>query len=991
MIDWKIDLKMDSRSITGFVGLVNLGCTCYMNSLLQQFFSINSIRESILLAKEKDDKPQNSQFPINSSLLQLKHIFSGLKAYEGKAYNPKEFCLGFEGQPLSIVEQMDVDEFFNVLVDKLEPQLKGSKFDNPFRYELGGSSSTDIIGKDCSHRSEREEGFNCIILSMKSSIKESLESYINEELLEGDNAFLCEKCNKKVNAIRRTSLKSLPRTLILVLKRFEFDYDTSQKVKLNNYCEFPQDLNIKEFTQEYLNSLEIQNEENYSNILKNDDFYEYNLTGAIIHMGTAESGHYYSIIKNQNKPVPTYDKCDINPDWLEFNDSAVLPYDIEDLANDAFGGYDTIINKDNKKERVEKQSNAYVLFYKRKADEETLKKENSVYLNENIEKAIMRYREASDKERRSLHISEILIDKVNNDNFLYWVSKNLFSEEFIEFSCNLTANYNLTNYIKTIPHKSLNSNIFFKTNCEIINTCNKIVFYSMQRELPAFGDCQASWLIKNLEYNDVGESVTPSTESKVSKLALLCFFNLVIRSKDKSYIASYTEMIKVFINSSESYATYILEEFSHPDVLQEYLVDNQNPEMRNICAGIVYCAMIKIFNLITIPAFDEATTRYAKILLNTILSLGEVHPLLSIVNSIVNLIVSSNYSADQLPKDMTHVYMILWRFAQLGNDSENKYLKVVTKFYLVKIGIFDYLARYYSLKYVSQNCKQEEERKLKDLIVELAKNLAVSIKHKDLSSKLLNKVDKLTSIDEVIEKRNTEKLNMSRHESYLLMAFLEVYFIYLIDELKEIFDVETIAIMDLKNVAFLEIMMFELKNKASTVLLANLLAKYTLNDLKKCIIVFEAIKHVMNSSDYNELDFILRLLKLFMMIEDNIQQKRVNEGLDMLGVVFNENIKFYKFSEVFIDFIIKLFTSRKSFNNHHAAFKPLILKAVKWVKDNPYPPQLTPSKSCIMFKKRNHTFPNNLNTIVLNNFINRHTQISKEKESKLSEIYKSKS
>ena len=48
--------------------------------------------------------------------------------------------------------------------------------------------------------------------------------------------------------MKRTGIKSLPNTLILHLKRFEFDFDSMRKVKLNQYCEFPFELNMKPYT-----------------------------------------------------------------------------------------------------------------------------------------------------------------------------------------------------------------------------------------------------------------------------------------------------------------------------------------------------------------------------------------------------------------------------------------------------------------------------------------------------------------------------------------------------------------------------------------------------------------------------------------------------------------------------------------------------------------------------------------------------------------------
>ena len=72
------------------------------------------------------------------------------------------------------------------------------------------------------------------------------------DMLEGDNQYLCEKCDKKVDALKRTSFKKLPRYLMIGLKRFEYDYDRMMRVKVNDYCEFPMDLNMEPYTQEGL-------------------------------------------------------------------------------------------------------------------------------------------------------------------------------------------------------------------------------------------------------------------------------------------------------------------------------------------------------------------------------------------------------------------------------------------------------------------------------------------------------------------------------------------------------------------------------------------------------------------------------------------------------------------------------------------------------------------------------------------------------------------
>lgn len=71
-------------------------------------------------------------------------------------------------------------------------------------------------------------------------------------MLEGDNAYLCEKCDKKVDTLKRASVKELPKYLMIALKRFEFDFDKMIRVKVNDYYEFPMELNMEPYTQEGL-------------------------------------------------------------------------------------------------------------------------------------------------------------------------------------------------------------------------------------------------------------------------------------------------------------------------------------------------------------------------------------------------------------------------------------------------------------------------------------------------------------------------------------------------------------------------------------------------------------------------------------------------------------------------------------------------------------------------------------------------------------------
>jgi ubiquitin carboxyl-terminal hydrolase 9/24 len=79
------------KSSTGYVGLKNLGCICYMNSLFQQIFMINSLRNDILSVRDNsnDSKEENM-------LYQLQLLFAGLLKSEKQYVSPKGFCHAFK-------------------------------------------------------------------------------------------------------------------------------------------------------------------------------------------------------------------------------------------------------------------------------------------------------------------------------------------------------------------------------------------------------------------------------------------------------------------------------------------------------------------------------------------------------------------------------------------------------------------------------------------------------------------------------------------------------------------------------------------------------------------------------------------------------------------------------------------------------------------------------------------------------------------------------
>lgn len=97
-------------------------------------------------------------------------------------------------------EQQDAVEFFMSLVESLDEALKTLGQEQLMAKTLGGSFSDQKICKGCPHRYCKEEPFSVVSLDIRnmSRLQESLEAYVRGELLEGADAYQCDKCNKKV-------------------------------------------------------------------------------------------------------------------------------------------------------------------------------------------------------------------------------------------------------------------------------------------------------------------------------------------------------------------------------------------------------------------------------------------------------------------------------------------------------------------------------------------------------------------------------------------------------------------------------------------------------------------------------------------------------------------------------------------------------------------------------------------------------------------------
>lgn len=397
-----------------YVGLSNQGATCYMNSLLQTLYMTPDFRIEIYKWFYEPDKHGD---PSDSIPMQLQLLFSKLQIADSEYVETTGLTKSFQWDLRESFQQHDVQEFCRVLFDAIEQSMEGTSQSNVINELYQGTYIDYVKCLKCNQESCREDKFLDISLAVRNdfekiynkSVEMALENFIKHEELTGDNQYFCETCKGKNDAIKGLKFKSLPKILVLQLKRFDLDMTTMQRMKLNDKVTFPEILNMNPYisksdvdnikernllsidrTKEFSdgeNSYLIQSadkrpiylENKFRKKISGDNSYflrsqkestiqkylkggrnVYELFSVLIHSGSALGGHYYAYIKSFE-----------NFKWYCFNDSMVTEISHEEIPK-VFGGstyssgYYTTCS-----------SNAYLLVYRRVEPDNLMKIEKT--------------------------------------------------------------------------------------------------------------------------------------------------------------------------------------------------------------------------------------------------------------------------------------------------------------------------------------------------------------------------------------------------------------------------------------------------------------------------------------------------------------------------------------------------------------------------------------------------------------------------------------
>uniref|UniRef100_A0A1B0DG56 Uncharacterized protein n=2 Tax=Phlebotomus papatasi TaxID=29031 RepID=A0A1B0DG56_PHLPP len=327
--------EITRSGINARVGLVNLGNTCYMNSVLQALVMTKQFSREILMS--------DSKTPL---LLKIQQLLALMLHSTRPELTPRAVLHATRPPGFLPGYQQDSSEFLGHLLETLHEQerqssvkaLKGEGDEDVAMSEAAAAAvavcpqksnnHTSLIQKtfggklgityecmNCGEKSTNSDTFRDISLSFPDekteltqnySVQDLLDYYCSSEKLDGANQYFCEKCKRLCDGVRSIDITKAPHNLILTLKHFKYDQKYHVRAKLMHKVFHDESVALKVFT---------------------DDGYQqpavvkYILYAAVVHSGVSmDSGHYYTYAADQS--------C-----WYKFNDSFVNKCSVEDLHN----------------------------------------------------------------------------------------------------------------------------------------------------------------------------------------------------------------------------------------------------------------------------------------------------------------------------------------------------------------------------------------------------------------------------------------------------------------------------------------------------------------------------------------------------------------------------------------------------------------------------------------------------------------------------------
>lgn len=332
-------------------GLVNLGNTCYMNSVLECLRHCGPlIRYLFGSGFQKDRVCFTNRKPAEQAFAgEFRALMNKLESSQpGQAVPPMNILrfLMLLNPVFAYRQQADAQECINTMLQVLHTALTvnvkihnmpGVGTSDSFelqrlgngRYaghvkangysvieELFGSQFlSKLVYDDCGHVSHTHDPYTIVPVPIPDKVHtlyDCFDFFIEPEKVEN---VTCDECKEQKSAVKELSFWTLPQVLVIQLKRFNHALK-----KIEKFVQAPITLNMSKYV----------THPRVSEVIKSDPkaLQLYDLKSVICHVGGLNGGHYYARCW---RPEDTTEKGN----WVNFDDASVSPIAEDQLQNTA--------------------------------------------------------------------------------------------------------------------------------------------------------------------------------------------------------------------------------------------------------------------------------------------------------------------------------------------------------------------------------------------------------------------------------------------------------------------------------------------------------------------------------------------------------------------------------------------------------------------------------------------------------------------------------
>jgi ubiquitin C-terminal hydrolase len=318
----------------GECGLHNVGNTCYLNAAVQCLRHCLDTSKYFLSENYKGVLKDNI---LERDIVQIWHVLLYNLWSKDEPINPSDFvrhfikCSQNSGYSTFVsFQQNDVDEFITNLINilhngisqKIEYNISGEAkneydkhaleaykrwkeyFENDYSIFIKHFYSQYISKttcKKCDNVSFNYDPFLVCHLPVPEkedvTLYDCLDLFINEEDLDDDNQWKCDKCSELSCATRSTKLWDTSKYFIIILKNY------TKNNKRDGKIEIPETIDLDKYAINYRSGKS-----------------KYELFGICHHSGSLGGGHYYA-------------SCKTNGKWIVYNDSSANEIEKLDTKN----------------------------------------------------------------------------------------------------------------------------------------------------------------------------------------------------------------------------------------------------------------------------------------------------------------------------------------------------------------------------------------------------------------------------------------------------------------------------------------------------------------------------------------------------------------------------------------------------------------------------------------------------------------------------------